>query len=378
MLSYFEIENFFSFESGEESGLDLCGEKRTFPPTNVSIIFGNNASGKTNLIKAIGFFQNILSVSQRTVAASKHVFFAHKDNKEEKIHIKCEIIIEGNTFWYENTLHIKKDVFKSVAETLSVTPYNAKQDILLYESSDQEILHLSSYLVIAKLEEEKNHYVEQFLNYVKNIKMVSKYFEHYVNEVSSYIRQDIELKQSLISMLSQLDLHITNIHLYPSDLLDNKVHIQFYHQDLGKELPIKYESHGTVGLYVLLYFILITLRDNSLLIVDEIENAIHPDIIEVIIRIIQKKSLKKKSCYPQFIFTTHQIELMTLLGNKRAIFLAEKNSRGATHINNAEDFENIKSVKNAYKQYKLGRLGAIPLLSEEIEQLAIQLRENKI
>jgi len=34
------------------------------------------------------------------------------------------------------------------------------------------------------------------------------------------------------------------------------------------------------------------------------------------------------------------------------------------------------SVRDAYKQYKLGRLGAVPLLSEELEKLALQLRKG--
>jgi len=378
MLSYFEIENFRSFESGDESGLDLCGENRSFPPTNVAVIFGNNASGKTNLIKAIEFFRDIFGLYQGGFVPH-HLFFAHQNNEDKHIHIKCEIILEGNNFWYENRLRIEHDILESVNESLTVIPYGTQSDKLLfqYESLHQEMLHLSSYLVKAKLPHEENqHYARQFLNYVKSIKVVSKQFESYMTEVSNHLMQNAALKQSLITLISHLDLHITDIFSHQNDFLNGQVHIQFHHQDLGKMLPLECESHGTLGLYVLLYFILLTLRDNGLLLVDEIESAIHPDLVEVMIRIINKNKLQKKHRYPQFIFTSHQTELMTLLDHKRAIFLAEKTQRGATQISNAEDFVKISDVKDAYEQYKLGRLGAVPLLSEKLEDLAIQLRQE--
>lgn len=377
MLTYFEIENFRSFESGEDSGLDLCGEKRNFPPTNVAIIFGNNASGKTNLIKAIEFFRDIFSLYQGG-SVPHHLFFAHQSNKDKHIHIKCEIIIDGNSFWYENRLQIKQDILESINESLTVIPYknNSEKQLFEYENSSQEALHLSSYLVKAKSSSKNQLYITQFLNYIKKINIVSRNFESYLNQVANHLMQDTALKQSLLSMISQFDLHISNIDEQRHDFLEGQVLMQFHHQDLGKMLPPECESHGTLGLYVLLYFILLTLRDNRLLLVDEIETAIHPDIVEVIIRIIKKNRLQKKHSYPQFIFTTHQTELMNLLGSKRAIFLAEKNQRGATKISSAEEFVNLRGVRDAYKQYKLGRLGAIPFLSEELEELAIQLRKG--
>ncbi len=378
MLTYFEIENFRSFESGEDSGLDFCGEKRNFPSTNVAIIFGNNASGKTNLVKAIEFFRDIFSLYQGG-SVPHHLFFAHQSNKDKHIHIKCEIIIDGNSFWYENKLQIKEDILESVNESLTIIAYktNSEKRLFEYESCSQEALHLSSYLVKAKSPKPENrHYITQFLNYVKNINIVSRHLESYLNQVANHLMQDAALKQSLLSMISNFDLHISHIDEQRHDFLEGQVLMQFHHQDLGNMLPPECESHGTLGLYVLLYFILLTLRDNRLLLVDEIETAIHPDIVEVMIRIIKRNRLQKKHAYPQFIFTSHQTELMKLLGSKRAIFLAEKNQRGATKISNAEDFVNIGGVRDAYKQYKLGRLGAVPLLSEELEKLALQLRKG--
>jgi hypothetical protein len=378
MLTYFEIENFLSFESGENAVLDFCGENRSFPPTNVAIIFGNNASGKTNLIKAIEFFRDILSLYQGG-SAPHHLFFAHKTNPDNQIRIKCEIVLGGNRFWYENRLQIESDQLESVFESLTLVLYQTSQEQILFQHNNthQETLYLPSYLVKAKLTDEYNQsYVRQFLNYVKNIKIVSKHFESYSQEVANHLMQDAVLKQSVLSMISQLDLHIADIPEQRHDFLNEQVSIQFHHQDLGKMLPLEYESHGTVGLYVLLYFILLTLRDNGLLLVDEIESAIHPDIVEVMVRLVKRNIKQKKHRYPQFFFTTHQTELMKLLGSKRAIFLAEKNNRGATKISSAADFVNIGDVKDVCKQYKLGCLGAVPLLSEKLEGLAIQLREG--
>jgi AAA15 family ATPase/GTPase len=355
-------------------GLDLCGDNRSVPPTNVAMIFGNNASGKTNLISAIEFFRDIFSFYP---GPSVPLHFAHQNNDNRQIHIQSEMVLNGHSFWYENTLRTAPDMIESVNETLTVIPYqtNHEKTLFQYDNSAQEALHLPSYLVKAKITEPENQqYVKQFISYIKNIKIVSKQFESYLNDVANHLMQDNALKQALLVMIREFDLHISDIDEQRHDFLNGQIHIQFHHQDLGRRLPLAYESHGTLGLYVLLYFLLLTLRDNGLLLVDEIENALHPDIVEVMIRIIKKNDLQKSPRYPQFIFTTHQTELMKLLDSKRAIFLAEKNHRGATKISSAEDFVHLGDVIEAYQQYKLGRLGAVPILSEKLEDLAVQLR----
>ena len=376
MLTYFKIENFRSFENTE---IIFTSENSAFPPANVSIIFGNNASGKTTLIRAIDFLKSIFSSFQAGTPPA-NLLFAHKDNQEKLIKLSCEFIIFGDSFWYENTLKVDNKIIESIEESLDVTPYKARHhlDIFKYNSeNDDTDYQFSSYLTRKKFEDVKYKvYADRFLEQVKKIKTISKKLIDYQKEVAEALMQDGELKKSVKSLMSNLDLHIDNIEEQRPDFLSSNVFIKFYHGDLDQYLPIEQESHGTQGLYILLYFILDTLRNDAILLIDEIESAIHPDIVELLIKIINKKKLKKRINYPQFIFTSHQIELMKCLYSKRNIFLSEKNERGASRIQCADDFDGIASVRDSYKKYKKGRLGAIPTLTEKLNQITKDLRKK--
>jgi len=375
MLTYFEIKNFRSFE---DVSINWCSENSSAPPSNVSVIFGNNASGKTTLIRAVEFFRNLFD-NYQSGSTLTHLVFAHCDNESSQIELSCEIILDGDSYWYSNTLQIEGKILESLSETLEFTPFRARTSRCLFKKSGDDLgqLRLSSYLLRARVDDANDHQrIQKFLHYVQNIHTISKRIEEYVPNVAKTLMQDKDLKTKLVTMLSNFDLHINQVEEKRDDFLNDQVHVQFHHHDLNRTLPMKHESHGTQGLYVLLFYILTTLRDQSLLLIDEIENAIHPDIVELLIKIIQKKGLNKSKRYPQFVFTSHQVELMTLLGSKRAIFLAEKNSRGASTLRCAADFSAIGGVRDAYDKYKLGRLGAVPDLSEELENIAKDLRQS--
>ncbi|MDQ7073977.1 MAG: AAA family ATPase [Gammaproteobacteria bacterium] len=374
MITYFEIKNFRSLE---DVFVNWCDENSSAPPSNVSVIFGNNASGKTTLIRAVEFFRDIFSGYQGGCTPA-NLLFAHCDNASKQIELSCDVVLDGNTYQYSNILKVDDDILESVAESLDFTPFRARtsQTLFSYNGDDVGNLRLSSYLLRARVDGENKKRIDCFLEYVQSIQAISKRIEEHVVDVAKALMKDPELKQQLENMLGNFDLHIDKVTEKRNDFLSGQVHVEFHHHDLDRTLPIEHESHGTQGLYVLLFYVLTSLRDQSLLLIDEIESAIHPDIVELLIRLIQKKGLSKKKRYPQFIFTSHQVELMKCLGSKRAIFLAEKSLRGATDIKSAADFSGIGGVRDAYNKYKKGRLGASPYLSEELDKISLTLRQH--
>jgi len=375
VLTYFEIKNFRSFE---DVFVDWCGENNSAPPSNVSVIFGNNASGKTTLIRAVEFLRDLFG-SYQGGSAPSNLLFAHCDNKNRDIELTCEIVLDGDTYCYKNILQVDDDILESTYEQLEFTPFRARtsRELFLYEGENLGKLRLSSYLLRARADDERDaHRIRDFLNYIENIDTISKQIEQYIPDVAKALMRDTELKKQLEGMLGNFDLHVDTITEKRNDFLDGQVHVEFHHHDLENTLAMEHESHGTKGLYVLLFYILTAMRDRSLLLIDEIESAIHPDIVELLIRMIQKKGISKGKRYPQFIFTSHQVELMKSLGNKRSIFLAEKNRRGASSIQCAADFEGIGGVRDAYTNYKRGRLGAVPDLSEDLENIVKELRSS--
>lgn len=119
------------------------------------------------------------------------------------------------------------------------------------------------------------------------------------------------------------------------------------------------ESAGTLQFLALLYHILSALKHGRLLILDEIELKLHPNIVAFLLGLFQNSSENPKGA--QLIFSFHNTAFMELLVPEQ-LWFAEKNDDGQTELFSAADFQDIKDLhqKNLENLYRIGRFGAIP------------------
>ena len=103
------------------------------------------------------------------------------------------------------------------------------------------------------------------------------------------------------------------------------------------------------------------LENGALLVVDEIEDSLHPLLTRRLIEMVQDKAVNTKGA--QLIFTTHDAMLLDLNFFRRdQIWFAEKNDETcATELYSLASFSPRKG-ENVRKGYLQGRFGAIPFI----------------
>ncbi|MFA6172630.1 MAG: ATP-binding protein [Kiritimatiellales bacterium] len=148
-----------------------------------------------------------------------------------------------------------------------------------------------------------------------------------------------------------------------SILRDMKRAYLFVHQtDVNSTelFDLEKESAGTQKLFHLAPLIIDALDDGGILIVDELDNSMHPFMAELIIRLFNDPEVNRGNA--QLIFSTHNISLMSPERFRRdQIWLTEK-TKGATTLFSLEDFDKkkVKPQSPFNRWYAEGRFGAIP------------------
>lgn len=136
-----------------------------------------------------------------------------------------------------------------------------------------------------------------------------------------------------------------------------------------KEYLLNYfdESNGTKRLFTYGPVLKNALENGRTIIIDEIDNALHPAMTKSLIEMFQNPNINKNNA--QLIFNTHELSLLDLnLFRRDQIYFVEKNNKtGVSDLYSLDEFSPRKS-ENIQKGYLQGRYGAMPFVNlEDIE-----------
>ena len=169
------------------------------------------------------------------------------------------------------------------------------------------------------------------------------------------------LKELLLADLGIADVTIKN----PSGKMPviTTIH-RIIHEDGSTEhfqLLMDQESAGTQHFFARIGGWLQALENGALLVVDEIEDSLHPLLTKRLIEMVQDKAVNTNGA--QLLFTTHDAMLLDLNFFRRdQIWFAEKNDKTcATELYSLASFSPRKG-ENVRKGYLQGRFGAIPFI----------------
>jgi len=139
--------------------------------------------------------------------------------------------------------------------------------------------------------------------------------------------------------------------------------VYFVHtaNDKQNRLLIKLQSAGTLRYLGLLGTLKGIIANSSVLNVDELENSLHPDLVNHFINTFLYHS-KKENANSQFIFTTHNVGLLAEdFVRKDIVWFTEKKEDGSTNLFSLDDFD-IRKNLSFMKAYQAGKFGAVPNL----------------
>ena len=130
------------------------------------------------------------------------------------------------------------------------------------------------------------------------------------------------------------------------------------------ELSLLEESLGTIQLFLFAPFLRKALETGKVLFIDEIDRSLHPILIRLLVNLFRDNRINANSA--QLIFNTHETALLSLGTFRRdQIYFTEKNTEnGVTDLYSLDDLS-VRKDENIEKGYLLGRYGAIPYLQTE-------------
>ena len=343
-------------------------------------IYGPNASGKSNIIIALDEFQDFVVSSTdnkpNDFIALYKPFKLNSQNLQKASSFSIDILIDNVLYVYSI------DVFRNEILNESLFFYPKGLPVKVFERNRQVFIKGNGYEGIFETIKQRTTVNQLFLGKaaLENIEIAKKVYQgireleifttsvfhaHDFNErFGKFIIGQIEDEVGVLKLSKSL---IRKIDTQVIDFEDIGGEIKTFHlndKDEKIEFNFEDESSGTQRVISFTPVILLALITGRVLVVDEFERSLHPEIAQYILGLFNDPEVNTKGA--QFIFATHDTTLLSPENKLRRdqINLVEKNEKGETELYAVSDIKGIREG-NFEKWYLEGRLGAVPNIAKE-------------
>jgi uncharacterized protein len=369
------------------------------------VVYGANASGKSNIIKAIRFCNAMIFQShnhnENTVYNFQPFKFAGLANKPSIYSIR--FLISGIEYEYSFSLtrtHIiteslyyspkgrTKEIFtrderggKTKKEKYTFTDV-IKRPMDVAENTSVKTLYISRASQMDRdiAKDVFNYFHKTFvLNYlgfgVSAIERISNENKKQLIEALKIADSDIEdVKFKLLKKSGKnIQADLSNMILKVEDVVQDHLQIKTYHRsnpDVAFDFLTE-ESQGTIKMFFIMLTLLDVVKNNKILLIDEIEESLHPKIIEYIFNLFRAGDKAQLLC------TTHNTKFLDLKKfRKDQIYFANKKPDGSTDLYSLYDYSDFRDTMDLEKAYLQGRFDAVPFVNDSFEQLKYLLNEK--
>lgn len=413
MLLMFKVKNYTSFKN--ESILDMRATAYVQHPSHVihmneklgllktTAVYGANASGKSNLISAMFFFEQYI-FSQ---------FINKKENEDfESGEMGMNMKLEPFTLSNGGNEASEFDIIflrggKQIQYGFECTPKEVLNEWLfiddkkVFERTGTELSFGREYqkmlgaykklpaerLYIAVLEYFLDHEAKErilgdfisFFNKEYNV-FTEILFESSVKGlagIAGLSRKLVEnktFKRKVEEYLRLIDVGIKRLDIQTETILNERTGkkkketvvrtVHDIYDDAGnivgeKLFDLQQESTGTLRFLMYIQNIIEMISNGGLFIVDEMSARLHPLLTKFIVDLFCSKQNKKA----QLIFTTHDISLLNFNQFRRdEVVFVDKNERGESSLYALSDLK-VREDATFSKDYLQGKYGAIPILN---------------
>lgn len=435
MIVEFAIKNFLSFKNEVvfsmlaaksvkecESNEDGCSNIFTSEETGqkfvrVATIYGANGSGKSNLIKAMMFFKNMIlnSAANDSILADfqKNQYLLDKESLSETSSFQMIFIIDNvsyrygfeildnkvNTEWLfvkEPTSQKESYCFKRENAVVQINSRTFKVSKSLESIARDNALFLSS---VSQFNVPMALVIRNWFN--RSFNIISGIDNHTINYTALQYLNNEKMRMRILDFIKIIDLGIQDISVkentldkvidsasFPNDPVlmkivgdlnkamnpdGNKikelditaVHNRYSGDEVVETVvfPLFKESVGTVKIFALLGPWLDTLANGGTLVVDEFGASVHTKLAVELIRLFQSKLNRGDA---QLIITTHDTNLLRKdLLRRDQIWFAEKDNHGVSDLYSLVEYKinqatSVRNDASFSKDYLLGKYGAIP------------------
>ena len=431
MLIRFRVSNFLSYKEEIEFSM-IPGKSRKHPEHKVSggnsrhstdllrcsIIYGANASGKSNLAKALSFMQDLVvdgtKINQSIQVKTFKLDRAYSDKSSR---FEVEIRIDGKDYLYGFEITTKC----VVSEWLYQVKLTTQDELFERHTTSDDTVVVTFGSSIPKADRN-----QEFLDFIakgtrpnqlyltecaeKNVPVFRPVYQWFSDTLTivfpeAYVRIYEKVIDIWADFLMKFDTGICGVSLRPVEIgnklsnsaqqnlqksLSDKIkeetqvdlkspkgerivvtledgnlvarELVFRHKSINCDTEIDFnlteESEGTKRLIDLLPILYTEVSEEQVYVFDELDRSLHPSLCYELIELF----LAQSNNHIQLIATTHESNLLDLnLLRRDEIWFIEKDQTGASKVYSLEEFT-PRYDKDIKKGYLLGRFGAIPIL----------------
>ena len=409
MIIEISIENFLSIKDRITFSLDSSSSKK-LPENQITaqpgvkllksaVIYGANASGKSNLIKSIFFLWNMVKNSHNFNIDTKILrtpfkldeTYIIKPSKFEIIFISqgvkyqygfsCDndkIIEEYLYYWpkgRESQIFSRKETNK-----FNFNKDKKKQELIKSQTNDN-VLYLSR---ATQLRYDKTKAAYEFI-----VNDIVINYPTWADFTIQKIHENPNIKSNIMEILRKADFggvvdlkvdkqkrRVNGFEVkiekdIPSfNAIKQKEQefydIKFIHQNKkGHSIEFNFdeESGGTQKTLAMLGPMFDILENGKVAFIDELESSLHPNITKLLVRLFNSKNNKNNA---QLIFTTHDTTLLNNeLFRRDQIYICSKEPNKNTVLASFLDFD-LRETADFERAYLNGRVGGLPFIDETL------------
>jgi len=415
MLIEFRVENHRSLRDEQALTLEAgrVGDSADPRPRSVAghgekllpaaVIYGANASGKSNVLAALAFMRQAVFFSHRhwePEGGIPRTAFAWGEKRNEPSMYEASFLIEGTKYVYGFAV----DDEAVQEEWLFAWPNNRKQvwferegnrfkfgDHLNGPNDVVREVTRSNALFLSAAAQHGHGQLTPLYSWFQRMFFVNIPLKGHgrsfrygriltkkllsLNDDQPSLFESDETDDTQVARIRQLlkatDTGIVDIRSSVHEVdhrgrTRRRLRLQHQAGDDDSWLYLEEESGGTKTLLRMAPSVFHTLDSGGLLLVDELESSLHPSLGATIVKMFNSPKTNPNNA--QIVFTTHDTNLLgTTLGEpplrRDQVWFTEKDEEGASKLYPLTDYKPRKT-ENLERGYLQGRYGAIPFLGD--------------
>lgn len=408
MLELFRVKNFMSFKDSSILDFRALSYKQhkshiifpdnPTPDANYGIlktiaIYGANASGKSNLIKAMYSFRSYIldQIFDRRNNDSTPKMdiepFALSDQDDTS---EFEIVFRHNGHRFQYGIELKdNEIINEWYDIDGITVFDRNKEKITLGSKYQKLLKMFDkvpsnrpYISLLDFFGDKevrqgitNDFVDFFdscFHVFYEINLESSVKQRFVLPIEGRILDDVGFRNAVEKYIKRIDVGIERLDVVPERVTDKHTNEQKEKMKLTavhnifderghvigeKQFDLSKESSGTLRFIQYIQSILEIQEKGGIFIIDELSARLHPMLTKLIVDLFQATENNEA----QLVFSTHDLSLLNKNQFRRdEVVFVDKNDRGESKIYSLADLK-VREDSSFSKEYIQGKYGAIPI-----------------
>ena len=346
-----------------------------------AVVYGANASGKSNVLKAFAFYKRFITESFKDSQAGEAIdvenFRLNATTVDEPTSL--EATFTDDEYIYRYGFEVDTKAVQMEWLYRRVCKKRAKEVELFYREDDITTVHprsqlfqelvnkkmvRSNALLLSTAAQFNETTAVSILRWLSDTQVLFCSEDEVLWQNAIKHLDDEDLRKRITAFARYADLGIENI-----TKIDNRIvsrHRQY--DDEGREVNNvafsfnRNESEGTIKYFSLAYPIIDALDNGKRVVIDELDSRLHPLLVKRIIALFNDAHTNPKGA--QLLFTAHDAYLLSAgLFRRDQVWFTQKDNFGATELYSLAEYK-VRSTSPFERDYLLGKYGATPLIGD--------------